>query len=390
MLLGSLLLSGIFVATSFATEWSLAPSLTMKGSYNDNLFLTPLPHDPTYGYWLSPAVEFAGKTEQLEVIGKAALDFVEYYGGEPNRFTNVNLPLTLRYRTETDEWGFNGGFVRDNTLMGELLTTGLVLRFTQRNQWTMNPSWTRVITEKLSFQGLFQFSDATYQNGVRFGLVDYQVFGGSGGFLYHATERDEIQLLGTYTNFHTTNASFGLRAMFPGAMLNVTHAFTETMKGTLYGGPRFITSTTNLGGVSQVTRDTIWVFGAVLNKRLENASLQLTLARDIFPSGFGLLVQTERIGMLASYDLTENLSVSLDNSAYLVSAASPLARGGTLSENRLFYTTPMVAWKLSEWWKLEISYSYRWRDADGLQEPAMSNSMMFMLTYFPTKFAMSN
>ena len=120
--------------------------------YNSNLLLTTLPHDATYGYWVSPAAEFAGKTERLEVSGKVAADFVSYYGGHRIILPIFILPLTVRYKTEKDLLGFTGGFIRDNTLMSELLTTGLVLRFTQRNQWTANPSWTRSITEKLSFQ----------------------------------------------------------------------------------------------------------------------------------------------------------------------------------------------------------------------------------------------
>jgi beta-glucanase (GH16 family) len=70
------------VHAGLAAEWSLVPSMSTKAYYNDNLLLTPLPHDSTYGYWISPAVEFSGKTERLEVSGKAALDFVDYYGGE--------------------------------------------------------------------------------------------------------------------------------------------------------------------------------------------------------------------------------------------------------------------------------------------------------------------
>ena len=377
-------------SAGLAAEWSLVPSMSTKAYYNDNLLLTPLPHDPTYGYWISPGVEFAGKTERLEVSGKTALDFVDYYGGEPNRFTNVFLPLTMKYRTERDELGFTGGFTRDNTLMGELLTTGVVLRFTQRNLWNLNPTWTRMITEKFGFQGTFQFSDASYQDGLRLGLVDYQVYGGSAGFVYHVTERDDVQIAGTYTNFHTTNAPFGLRASYPGAMLSVTHNFTESLKTTAYGGPRFVSSTTEVGGFSQKTNDTIWVYGASLTQQFERASLQLTLSREIFPSGFGLLLQTDRIGALTSYNLTDTLTASLDASGYIVSGATSQARGGTLSEQRLFYLTPKLAWHLSEWWRAEASYSYRWRDVDTFSEPIISNMLMIMLTYYPPKLAISN
>lgn len=373
-----------------AAEWSFSPSMSTKAYYTDNLLLTPLPHDPTYGYWISPGAEFAGKTERLEVSGKAALDFVDYYGGESTRFTNVFLPLNLRYRTEQDEWGFTGGFTRDNTLMGELSTTGIVLRFTQRNLWNVNPSWTRMLTEKLGFQSSFQFSDASYQDGLRLGLVDYQVFGGTAGFLYHLTERDDVQLSGTYTNFHTTNAPFGLRAYYPGAMLSVTHSFTEGLKATAYGGPRFVNSTTEVGGFSRTTQDTIWIYGASLTHQFERASLQLSVTRDIFPSGFGLLLRTDRIGAMASYNLTDTLSASLVGSWYIVSGVTTQAGGATLAEQRLFYLTPKLAWHFSEWWSAEASYAYGRRDVETFKEPVMSNTLMIMLTYYPPKLATAN
>lgn len=378
------------VASCIAAEWSLTPSLSTKVYVTDNLLLTDLPHDPTYGYWVSPGAEFSGTTEKLEVKGKAALDFVDYYGGEKTRFTNVLLPLSARYRSERDEWVLTGGFTRDNTLLGELLATGLVLRFTQRNFWSVNPAWTRMLTEKLGFQGAFQFNDASYQDGIRLGLVDYQVVGGSAGLLYRVTEKDEIQLTGTYTSFRTRNAPFSLSSSLPGLMLTHTHSFTESLKATIFAGPRFISSTTKATDSRQTTDDTTWIYGASATQRFEHAYLQFAISRDIMPSGFGLLVQTDRIGLLVSYDLSDTLTASLDSSGYLVSGASPLARGGSLSENRLMYTTPTITWKFTEWWKLEASYSYRWRDSDGLLEPVMANALMMMLTYYPHKFSLSN
>lgn len=373
----------------FAAEWSIVPSLSTKAYYNDNLLLTPLPHDPTYGYSISPSTDFSGKTERLDVTGKATLDFVNYYGGETTQFTNMYFPLTVRYRTERDEWGFSGGFTRDNTLLGELLTTGVVLRFTQRNLWNLNPSWTRMITESLSFQSSFQFSDASYQDALRVGLVDYQVFGGSAGFLYHLTERDDVQLAGTYTNFHTTNAPVGLRAYYPGALFTYSHAFTEGLKLTVYGGPRFLSSTSQSAGFGQTTKDTIWLYGATLSQQFEQVNVQLSMTRDIFPSGFGLLVQTDRIGALVSYNVTERLAMSLDAAAYLVTGAISQSGGRSLSEQRLLYFTPRMTWRFSEWWAAEASYGYRLRDADALNEPVVSNMLTLMLTYHPPKLAIS-
>jgi hypothetical protein len=153
-----------------AAGWSLSPSVGVTGVYNSNLLLTPLSHNETYGYWVSPAVEFAGKTERLDVSSRIAADVVGYFGGEDRRFTKVFAPLSVRYTTEKDLIGFIGGFTRDNALLGELQETGVVLQFTQRNQWAANPTWTRRVTEILSVQSNVRFSDTTC--GSR-RLVDY-------------------------------------------------------------------------------------------------------------------------------------------------------------------------------------------------------------------------
>ncbi|MEO7863369.1 MAG: hypothetical protein ABIU05_23620 [Nitrospirales bacterium] len=381
---------GAHLSSVWAAEWALLPSIGIKGVYNDNLVLTPLPHKATYGYWVSPAAELSGKTERLEVSSRIAADFVSYYGGRETQFTNVFLPLTLRYKTEKDLLGFSGGFTRDNTLMSELLSTGLVLRFTQRNQWVANPSWSRSITEKLSFQSNFQLNDTTYEDGLSLGLVDYQLLGGSGGLLYQLTEQDQIQLTGSYVNFHTTNAPTPFRADFPGVNLSLTRAFTETLTGVVHGGPRFVSSTTQIVGDNIRAQSTVWLFGASLTKKFESTSIQASVDRDIVPSGFGLLIQRDRAGLTVSHDLSETLMASFNGSGYLVSGVTEVAQGGTIPESRYFYFTPKVVWKFSEWWKMELSYTYGRRDIDSPLDAATSNATMFMLTYYPPKLAFSN
>jgi hypothetical protein len=374
-----------------AAEWSILPSIGAKGVYNDNLILTPFPHEATYGYWVSPAAEFAGKTERLEVSGRVASDFVTYFGGQEDRFTNIFLPLTARYKTETDLWGVTGGFIRDNTLMAELEATGVVLRFTQRNQFTANPMWTRTLTEKFSFQTSFQFNETTYEDGLRLGLVDYQLSGGAGAILYQVTEQTQLQLAATYVNFHTTNAPLGFRAGFPGVNASFTHAFTESMTGTIYGGPRFLSSTSEVGGGERLkTNDTVWLFGASVSKKFESATIQASLSRDIIPSGFGLLIQTDRIGAVVSHDVNERLQFSIDASGYQVSGATSRALPGVFLDQSYAVVTPKVSWKFLEWWKAELSYTYRWRDAVGTQGSADSNGTMLTITYFPPKLALSN
>jgi hypothetical protein len=49
-----------------------------------------------------------------------------------------------------------------------------------------------------------------------------------------------------------------------------------------------------------------------------------------------------------------------------------------------------MAWKFLDWYRLEASYTYGWRDVNTFAHPVTSNAVMLMLTYYPPKLAFSN
>ncbi|MBS0182891.1 MAG: hypothetical protein JSS39_10855 [Nitrospira sp.] len=376
---------------SEAAEWSLSPSFGVKGVYNSNLILTPQPHSETYGFWVSPSAEIAGRTERLEVSSRLATDVVRYFGGQDKQFTNVFVPLSVRYKTEKDLFGFTGGFTRDNTVLGEeLQATGVVLQFVQRNQWTFNPTWTRSLTEKLSLQSGMQFSNTTYESAM---LFDYRIVGGSGGLQYQLTERDQIQLSVSYTGFQTLGSLSPFRANYPGINMSLTHAFDESLTGTVYGGPRFLSSTsqTEVGDIT--ARETVWLAGASLSKKFERAAVRVSFDRDLRPSGFGLLVQTNRGGVFGSYALSETLACSLDVAGVLVSGTSSAGIGRIFPEQRYVSVIPKLSWKFLEWWQAEVSYMYRLREIDtgvgSVHAQAQAQAITFTVTYYPPKLSWS-
>ena len=370
---------------SEAAEWSLSPSVRAKGVYNSNLLLTPQPHSETYGFWVSPATEIAGKTERLEVSSRLAADVVRYFGGQDKQFTNVFAPLSIRYKTEKDIFGFIGGFSRDNTLRSELQETGVVLQFVQRNQWTFNPTWTRSLTEKLSFQSGIQFSDTAYESDR---LVGYRVVGGSTGFLYQLSERDQLQLTGSYVDFQTANSVSPVRASYPGINMSFTHVFSESLTGTVHGGPRFLSSSSPSPFGDITASETEWLGGANIAKRFERASLQVSFSRDLTPSGFGLLLETDRGALSASYDISETLACSLNVNGILTSGKTKAVIGGVFPDRRYVSVTPTLSWKFLEWWQAEVSYMHRWRDTDTIGS-AQSHALTFMVTYYPPKLSWS-
>lgn len=383
--MGMMVLAGGMHGESRAAEWSAEPSLAVKGEYNSNLILTTGPHDATYGHWVSPGVKFGGSTENFEMTGKAAADFVQYYGGIDRGLTNLYFPLSVKYRSHKEILGFDGGFTRDNTLRGELLQTGVVLSFTQRNLLNLAPSWTHMFTELLSLQGTYNYAKATYEEGAQLGLFDYDVHGGSLALLYRLSESDRVQLIGNYTNFSVPDAS-GTRNQIAGGQVALTHSFSETISATLSGGPQVVIASIQPGPTRLSETSINYTVTASLRKQWDDGYAELIGSRELRPSGFGLLIQTRKVAANVAKDLTESLTLSLNGQFSLASSASSEATATPFPTNRYVFVTPGLTWKFHDWWSINMAYTYGRRDVDSLDEMAISNAATVMLTYYPPRF----
>lgn len=386
VLSGCSLCGGGLVLNGYAAEWSAEPSLGVKGEYNSNLLLVAGPQKPVYGHWVSPGVKFSGSTENLDVSGRAAADVVRYYGGRSQDLLNLYFPLSVKYGLARETFGFDGGFTRDNTLMGELLRTGVVLSFTQRNLWNLAPSWSHAFTERLSLQTSYQYARATYEDGARLGLVDYQVQGGSAGLAYRPTENDRLQVTGTYTNFSVPNAS-ALRSHIVGAQASWSHAFTETLTATVTGGPQVVSSSISFGPTRLTDTQALWVASANLKTQWDAGFAELAVGREINPSGFGLLLKTERVALTFSQNLTDRLTASVNAQVLLASSIASKAVPFTFPENRYINVTPRLTWKLDQWWSVDAAYTYGRREVESFGERAFGNATTVMLTYYPPKLS---
>jgi hypothetical protein len=368
-----------------AAEWSAEPSLNLKGVYNSNLLLFNGDNE-VWGYWASPAVKFKGATESLMIEGNAKADFVHYYGQQDRSFTNLYFPIRASYRWERLTFGFDGGFTRDNTLMSELRQTGVVLTFTQRNLWTATPSVTVGLTERLNWQMGYQFVDATYENGLSLGLVNYQLNGGSSELSYQLRERTQIKLTGELTNFVASQIQ--QEWTYEGVGVGGSHYFSESVSATVWGGVRFVKTTQGgVPGGSLSRDDVVWVYNASIKKEFERATVLVEGSREINPSGFGLLLQTDRVGGTISHNLTENLTASLSGALYFTSAIA--STRGSFPQTRFANVSPNLSWKFAQWWTLDVGYTYAERAVGSLDQWNYANSTFVMLTYGGAKWSVS-
>lgn len=367
-----------------SAEWSAAPTLSVKGMYNSNLLLNQ-GNNEVFGHWIIPAVKFKGATDALNVESETRAEFVHYYGDQDRTLTNLYFPLRTSYRSDRHTFGFEGGFTRDNTLMGELQQTGLVLRFTQRNMWTAVPSWRVGITQRLAWQNRYQFVDTTYQDARRLGLADYRVHGGTTGLTYNVSLRDQVQLTGEYTFVRIP--AVGLTTTYYGVQGGWTHDFGHQLIGMASGGGRLVNSDQTIpGGGSLASQEIVWVYSASLSKQFERDTVRVEGSREINPSGFGRLLRTDRVGGTFVHHLSETLSASLSGNLYFVSG---IGSTSTIVETRFFSMNPGVSWTLARWWSLDVSYTYSQRAVDQLDQRNDSHSTFVMLTYGGPKWSVS-
>lgn len=171
--------------------------------------------------------------------------------------------------------------------------------------------------------------------------------------------------------------------------MSLTHAFDESLTGTVYGGPRFLSSTSQTQFGDITARETVWLAGVSMAKKFERAEMRISLARDLVPSGFGLLIQTNRGEVFGSYALSETLACSLDVVGILTTGTNSAGIGRTFPDRRYVSLMPKLSWRFLEWWQAEVSYVYRWQGVDNAIDSAQSHAMTFMVTYYPPKLSWS-
>ena len=171
------------------------------------------------------------------------------------------------------------------------------MSFTQRNRLVVAPSWTHALTEKLAFQGGYQFNDVTYEDGAQFNLFNYTLHAGNAGLSYSLTERDILQGMAHYVDFTVPQTQ--LHSSYYGFHLTLTHAFSESLSATSLW--RRANDRLGITSVSppETDRTTVGLFSGSVEKKFERGLVRLEAAREINPSGLGLLLQTDRASPFA-------------------------------------------------------------------------------------------
>jgi hypothetical protein len=364
------------VLSAQAAEWAFEPSASLREEYNDNIRLTPLPHNSVWGTTLSPSVNFARRTEVSDTSGGLRLNMSHFSGDSNLDRVDQYYSISSNLKTERDTFALDASYTRDSTLVTEAQTTGIVLTHAQRANIALNPSWTHTLTERNALRLDMRYEDTRYSSApASAGLVDYTDWTAAGGWLYQYSERDLLNLSVYNSRFQT--ASGNVKSNTVGIQGGITHNFSETLRGSFLVGVRSTKSTVESQTCDLINVPLNALFGtcflyvpitqtldstasgstlnAKLDKLFQTGGVSGTVSRELVPSGNGTLVETDRVGISARRQFSEKLGVGVD-----ATASRSRYVGGAVIGNEVHYYTisPRLTWRMTQWWLLEAGYRH--------------------------------
>lgn len=388
-LLGLVLLI-LGVTPSRAAQWSFEPAVEGRVSYNDNISLTPNTTDRLWGFHASPRAVFAWREAVTEFAGEARLGVNRYPSNKDLDTTDLLSELRYVAASERNTYGLSGRFDRDSTLATEARRTGVVQARRQRTQKSLSPSYRRALTDRSSISLRYQYADVGYESGS--GLRDYRNHSASVNYAWLASERLRADTSASWDDLQTMDDN--IRTTTRSLSQGVSYGLTERITLGLNAGWRRSRTTVNsficpfgaqiicdsfrikLVPVARTVTGNGLVLVADADFAMDTGKYNLSLSRGTSPTGSGLTVRTDRLGLQWRGDWTERISLSASG-AWLRSAYD----GGLAQGARYLTVDTSLGWKLDEGWTVGASYAHVRSVADGAPGGARSNALYFTVSY---------
>ncbi len=375
---------------TFGAEWSVESTMRTRGQFTDNLRLTNQDHEAVWGSWVTPSLQLQYATEVFKISLNPNVEHVRYFGDARSEvsFTNVFVPFSSMYTTESYKIGLNYSFARSNALISELEETGIVTDFLQRNRNFTETNYEYFLDERVTFQANYQFTDVMYDKGLQSGLFDFQTHTGSIGVIYQATEESHVTGTASYSNFHSPDS--GSRSQSPGFDLLLSQRLFETITISGNAGGRYAKTTLQANGIRSQRKNIVWLFGVSLKKEWERDQVSVNYARSLNPNGRGELAVTDRVSVSLNRQLAEHIQANVMGTLTENSSIGNSSGGGSLSDTRYWQIGPSLSWRWRENWFLNLSYHYAQRTIeDNVQGTASANTLNFAITYNFPKWSIS-
>ncbi len=375
---------------SYSSEKLLEASVNARAEYNDNIFLTTLPHDAISRIVITPSLSGIIKEQNWQIELNSKLRINQY--SDHKLDSNGQLfSLTGQYSTERNIFSISVGHDLISSLSTASTDFGISSRRVERKTQSVTPQYTRFLTERLVLTLSYSYSDTDYLDDDEDRFVASYTQTGSAALRYNLTEKDQVSL-----NFQAVDYArkdnLGDIQLFD---INVgfDHKFSETLSMDLaVGGSR--RDSTNLQtsvfdffgteikvseGIDTKTNGATLNLG--LNQLLETGSVGVRVSRNTTTNSFGGLNETDKI--VVNYD--EKFS-SLWR--YFIAATyenvTSESIATTSSDREVVFLDARMSYSLTQDWNMSLSYRYtqrKFKNISSDESTPHSSRLQIGLTY---------
>jgi hypothetical protein len=317
-----------------AAEWLVSPTARASSEYTDNPRFLPDGGLSTAGAAIELASSLRRRSERSDLSLSPRVRSARYENDESLDSDDQYLDGQYTFATERSQWTVSSGFTRDTTLTSEIGATGIVQANRRHEGITVSAGPTLQATERVAVGAQAYWLDSRYVDAESTGLVNYEYRAATlfanialselEGISWTA-QHSELRVDGQDSRTRSTNISLGWRYR-PLALWTLD----------LSAGPAFVE--TDFGNDSGV------VFSADLQRRSERWTSGLKAARDLTPTGRGVLTRRDQLVLSADRRFTERLSGAV---------------AARWIRNQDLLPQPGVAFSEVEYGRLELSLNWR-------------------------------
>lgn len=364
-----------------AAEYFIAPSAALSTQYNDNILMSAQPHDSVWGWDLIPQLRIGRRTEVSSTILAVRGDLRRYSASSLNT-DDTKVDFSTSYRDELNHWHLDASDVRDTTLNSELLTTGIIGARTRRTSSRISPSWTHQLTQKDSLQLEYSINDVSYDAPpTQYAGYRYQSLDAS--WIRQWDQRTQVSATVLGTRYEAPDVHS--RTDTVGIQVGATRTFTERMKGSISVGWRssknhvlipFFLNPSIL--ISSDTSSNGALVSVSLDRKFERTEASVGYARSLTPGSAGSLYQSDQLSLTMTHHYTPTVDLVLHALAIRNSSTQ---RGVALSSRNYYGINPSIRWHLTERWRLDMGYRYRWQKRSDQTVSTASNALLASIRY---------
>jgi len=376
-----------------AAQYAIESDVTTRVEYNDNIFLTSLPHDGVYGLTIIPSARMLAKEKHWETYLNGKLRSNNY--SDHNLDSNdIFLDASGNYSQERNIYTLTGMYNKDSNLSTLSSDFGVTGQRINRKIWSIVPQYQRLLTERLTFSASYNHTDVDYIDAEDTGYVPYNTDTLSASFVYSLTERDRLSFSLQATDYASKNNALEYQLFI--TRVGIEHNFTElwstnfSIGGSRRNSTNKFTQTFDFFGqpitLEQVTdfSDKGYVLDAGFTRKMETGSFSGGISRDNVTNSFGGLnvVDTLRFGI--KQNLTALWRYNIDARYEKIDAASGVTRS---TDREVLFFEPRIFYTIDRHWTANASYRYIQRKfkSDTSDDRAPHSNRIFIgMTYnFP-------